>query len=128
MMRRNVLLWTVQGVLAFLFLCAGGMKLILPIASMTAQIPLPGAFLRFIGAAEVLGALGLILPMLLSIRPGLTPLAAAGLGIIMTGATVVTVLSGATASALVPIVVGLLLASVASARWQLVSRGRGELG
>ena len=51
---------------------------------------LPGAFLRFLGVAEVLGALGLILPGLLRIRPGLTPLAAAGLVLIMIGAAVIT--------------------------------------
>ena len=43
----------------------------------------------FIGVAEVLGAIGLILPGVLRIRPGLTPLAAAGLVIIMIGATVI---------------------------------------
>jgi len=38
------------------------MKLILPVAEMTRQIALPGLFLRFIGAAEILGAIGLIFP------------------------------------------------------------------
>jgi hypothetical protein len=52
-------------------------------------VALPGWFLRFLGVAAVLGALGLVLPGLLRIRPGLTPLAAAGLVIIMIGATVV---------------------------------------
>ena len=88
-------LWIVQGLLAVLFLFAGGMKLVMPIEEMTEQIALPGAFLRFIGVAEVLGGLGLILPGLLRIRPGLTPLAAAGLVIIMIGATVLTLASGA---------------------------------
>src|SRR6266566_2107385 len=58
-------LWIVQGLLALLFLFAGSMKLILPVEMMTAQMPLPGLFLRFIGVAEVAGALGLILPGLL---------------------------------------------------------------
>ncbi len=75
---------------------------------MTGAIPLPGPFLRFIGVAEVLGAIGLILPGLLRIRPRLTPLAAAGLVIIMTGATVITMLGGDLAPALVPLTVGLL--------------------
>ena len=74
------LLWTVQGLLAALFLFAGGMKLVTPIAALTQQIALPGLFLRFIGLVEVLGALGLILPGLLRIRPALTPLAAADPG------------------------------------------------
>ena len=67
-------LWTIQGLLAVLFLFAGGTKLVLPIAEMTKEIQMPGLFLRFIGVAEVLGALGLILPGLLRIRTGLTPL------------------------------------------------------
>jgi DoxX-like family len=92
-------LWIVQVVLALLFLFAGGTKLVLPLEALTAQMPLPGLFVRFIGVAEVLGAIGLILPGFLRIRTGLTPLAAA--------------------SALIPLVVGLLLAFVAYGRWRL---------
>jgi hypothetical protein len=69
--------------------------------------------------AEVLGAIGLILPGLLRIRPGLTPLAAAGLVIIMIGATVLTLAGGVVTLALIPLVVGLLSAFVAYGRWQL---------
>jgi len=116
-------LWVVQGLLALLFLFAGGMKLVLPIEEMTKQMPLPGLFLRFIAVAEVLGALGLILPGLLRIRPGLTPLAAAGLVIIMIGATVLTLSAGGVASALIPLVVGLLSAFVAYGRWRLAPLG-----
>src|SRR5262245_59220463 len=79
-------LWMVQGLLAFIFLFAGSMKLILPIEQMTGPVSLPGLFLRFIGVCEVLGAIGLILPTLLDIVPVLTPVAAAGLVIIMIGA------------------------------------------
>jgi uncharacterized membrane protein YphA (DoxX/SURF4 family) len=121
----NIALWIVQVLLALLFLFAGGMKLVLPIAEMTKQTPLPGLFLRFLGVAEVLGALGLILPGLLRIRPGLTPLAAAGLLIIMIGATVLTLASGGVAAALMPLATGLLSASVAYGRWRLAPhRGR----
>ena len=114
-------LWVVQVLLAFLFLFAGGIKLILPVEEMTRQmpLPLPGLFLRFIAVAELLGALGLILPGLLGIRPGLTPLAATGLVIIMIGATVVTLAGGALAPALIPLVVGILAAFVAYGRWRL---------
>ena len=112
-------LWVVQGLLALLFLFTGGMKLVLPLEAMQGPVELPGLFLRCIGVAEVLGALGLILPGLLRIRPGLTPLAAAGLVIIMTGATVVTVAGGQLAPALLSVVVGLLAAFVAFGRWRL---------
>ena len=112
-------LWIVQGLLALLFLFAGVMKFIMPIEEMTKQVPMPGAFLRFIGVAEILGALGLILPGLLRIRPGLTPLAAAGLVIIMIGATVVSLMIGTVAMALMPFVVLLLTAFVAYGRWKV---------
>jgi hypothetical protein len=111
-------LWIVQGLLAALFLSAGGTKLILPLEKMTGPVELPGPFLRFIGVAEVLGALGLILPGLLRIRPGLTPLAAAGLVVIMLGATVITLVGGEVVLALIPLVVGLLAAFVAYGRWR----------
>ena len=58
----NYALWIVQGLLALLFLFAGGMKLVMPIEALTEQTSLPGLFVRFIGVAEVLGAIGLILP------------------------------------------------------------------
>ena len=114
-----VLLWFVQGLLALVFLFTGAMKFVMPIEEMTKQVPLPGLFLRFIGVAEVLGAIGLILPGLLHIRPGLTPLAAAGLVIIMIGATVLMLASAGVAQALFPLVVGLLAAFVAYGRWRL---------
>ena len=117
-LKMTVTLWIVQGLLALLFLFAGSMKLILPIEMMTAQSPivLPGLFLRFIGVAEVAGALGLILPGLLRIRRGLTPLAACGLIIIMIGATTITLFSMGIAPALFPLIVGLLLVFIAYGR------------
>ena len=112
-------LWIVQALLAALFLFAGGMKLVMPIAEMTKEVQMPGWFLRFLGVAEVLGAFGLILPGLVRIRPGLTPLAAAGLVIIMIGATVVTLSIGSVTMALIPLITGLLAAFVAYGRWRL---------
>jgi hypothetical protein len=75
--------------------------------------------LRFTGIVEVLGAIGLILPWLLPIRPGLTPVAAAGLVIVMIGATLYTLAAGDIASALMPLIVGILAAFVAYGRWRL---------
>jgi hypothetical protein len=112
-------LWIVQGLLALVFLFAGGLKLVLPLEKLTGPVPLPGPFVRLLGVAEVLGGIGLVLPGLLRIRPGLTPLAAAGLVLIMTGATVITLVGGDVALALIPLVVGLLSAFVAYGRWRL---------
>ena len=114
--QRGALLWLIQGLLAALFLFAGGFKLALPLAALAKVSPLPAVFLKFIGACEVTGALGLILPGLLRIRTGLTPLAAAGLVIIMTGATVVTLATQGVAPAVLPFVVGILGAAVALGR------------
>jgi hypothetical protein len=112
-------LWVVQWLLALLFLWAGGMKLVLPLDKLTGPITLPGPLLRFIGVAEVLGAIGLILPGLLRIRPGLTVLAAAGLVIIMIGATVITAAAGEVATAGFSLAIGLLAAFVVYGRWRL---------
>jgi hypothetical protein len=122
-------LWIVQGLLALLFLWAGGLKLVLPLEQLSGPIPLPGLFMRLIGVAEVLGAIGLILPGILNIRPGLTPLAAVGLVIIMIGATVLTLAGGDVGMALIPLVVGFLLAFVAYGRWRrfsLLTRAQGH--
>src|SRR6266508_5010727 len=114
----NIALWIAQGLLAAVFLFTGGMKLVLPIEEMTKQMPLPGLFLRFIAVCELLGAIGVILPWLLRIRPGLTPLAAAGLVIIMIGATVTTLMTAGVAVALFPLVFGIRAAFLAYARWR----------
>ncbi len=125
-MTRSAGLWTVQVALAALFLFAGWMKLVMPIEELTAQstswLTSSGGFLRFIGAAEFLGAIGLILPGLLGIRRELTPLAAAGLVVIMIGATVVSVAQGPVA--LVPLAVGALAALVAYGRRDVVFASR----
>ena len=115
-------LWIIQVLLALIFLFAGGTKLVMPAEQLTGQTPLSAPFLRFIGIAEIAGALGLILPGALRIRPGLTPLAAAGLTIIMIGATTVTVMTMSAAMALLPFIVGGLTVFVAYARWRVHPR------
>jgi uncharacterized membrane protein YphA (DoxX/SURF4 family) len=116
----NILLWIIQSLLSLLFIFAGVMKFLTPIAEMQKGTPivLPGWFFYFIGICEVLGGIGLILPALLRIKPGLTPLAATGLGIITLGATVITATAGISL-ALIPFVVCLLSFFVAFGRWRL---------
>ena len=116
-------LWIVQALLALVFLFAGGMKLVLPLEKMAGPIELPGWLLRFIGVCEVLGALGLILPSVLRVRPGLTPLAACGLVIIMIGATALTLSAGVVGAAVISLIVGVLAVFVAYGRWRLVPFG-----
>jgi len=117
----NRTLWVVQVLLGALFLIAGGSKLVMSAEQMSAGMPMPVSmgFLRFIGVCETLGGLGLILPTWLRIMPGLTPLAAAGLVVIMIGATVTTLQMGMVGTAVIPAIVGILCAFVAYGRWRL---------
>ena len=84
----NVALWIVQVLLAELFLMAGSMKATAPMADLVAKMGWPGDvppwLVRFIGASEMAGALGLLLPAATRILPALTPLAAVGLTTVMT--------------------------------------------
>lgn len=109
-------LWIVQILLAAVFLFAGGAKFVLPLDQMQGPVALPLWLLRFIGAAEILGALGLILPGIFGIKRSLTPLAAAGLVIIMIGATIVSLVAGMVVPALISLFVGLLAAFVVYGR------------
>jgi uncharacterized membrane protein YphA (DoxX/SURF4 family) len=87
-----IALWIVRVVVALVFLVIGGIKVISRTkpgkkdAEADASIPLP---MRLLGVAEVLGALGLILPVATGIAPVLTIAAAVCLGIVMVGATIV---------------------------------------
>lgn len=117
----NRLLWIAQTLTAIIFLFAGSMKFIMPADKMQqGPIVLPLAFLYFIGICECLGALGLILPGVTRIRTSLTPLAAAGLTIIMIGATVVSVLGMGALAGLFPAVVGVVTAWIAYGRTRVV--------
>jgi uncharacterized membrane protein YphA (DoxX/SURF4 family) len=115
----NIVLWIIQILLALLFLFAGITKLfpIIPLPPPPPNMWMPPMwFLKFIGVCEVLGALGLVLPGLLRRQQYLTVLAALGLTIIMIGAVVVSVMTMGAASAVTPLVVGLLCAFVAYGR------------
>jgi uncharacterized membrane protein YphA (DoxX/SURF4 family) len=84
-------LWVAQILLALLFAGAGFAKAATPLGELAASLPytadLPGMMVRFIGVSEVAGALGLLLPAATRLRPHLTPLAAAGLALVMVLAT-----------------------------------------
>lgn len=116
---RNVTLWTVQVLLAALFLFAGTMKFVMPDAALAAQSPFSVSFIHFIGVCEILGAAGLVLPWATRVARWLTPLAAAGLVIIMVGAVATTLAIGGGAGAAVPFVVGALSLYVARGRWRI---------
>jgi hypothetical protein len=94
-------------------------------AEALAQSGMDPTFLRFIGVCEALGALGLILPGAFRIRQGLTGVAAAGLVIIMIGATVLTAAEQGVMGALVPFVTGCLATVIAWRRWPALNE-RGE--
>lgn len=115
-MNQNRALWIVQGLLAIVFGFAGVMKLVTPAEVLATMSPFPAVFIQFIGGCEVFGAVGLILPLALRIRPDLTALAAAGLTVIMIGATVSTFAIGGGVMALPTLLLGSLTALVAIAR------------
>lgn len=119
--RINVTLWIVQGILALFFIGAsGGPKLLLPQEMLGMWLPLPQAFMLFIGVAEVLGGLGLILPGVTRIRTGLTPLAALGLATVALCGSVYEGAGPEPTNAMYAFVIALLAASVAYGRWRLV--------
>jgi uncharacterized membrane protein len=114
-------LWILQVLLAVFFALGSGVpKLLIPVDQLPMPIPLPQAFVWFIGTCEVLGALGLLLPGLTHVRPGLTPLAAACLVVLTICAAVYQLLAHQTESAVFALVIGALAACVAYGRWRLV--------
>ncbi|MBV9578040.1 MAG: DoxX family protein [Chloroflexi bacterium] len=111
------LLWTLQSLLAAVFLFSGLVKLLVPVDQLQQQLPLPAALIYLVGCLETLAAVGLILPALLRIYPSLTPLAAVGLSILMVFATVLTpILGDPIASALLPLSLAIIAAFVAYGR------------
>ena len=117
----NIALWVLQGLLALFFAVGSGApKFFLPDELLNMPIPLPRAFLYFIGAAEILGSLGLILPGMLRTQPGIAPLAATGLVLLTLCATAYQLLARQPESAVFAFVMCLLSAFVAYGRWRLV--------
>ena len=120
----NVALWIAQLVLFTVFAVTGFAKVSMPIdrlAPMMAWVTeVPPTLVRFIGVAELSGALGVLLPSLTRVHPGLTPLAALGLAVVMALATAVNFATGEMAHAPVSLVLGAIAAFVAWGRYRLV--------
>lgn len=105
--------WVLHGVLMLLFLFAGWGKLVMTPEQMAGPVDFPVWFLRFIGVCELLGGLGLVLPLVTGIKPVLTRLATFGLVIIMIGATATTLVGTPKSLAALPFTVLCLVAYVA---------------
>jgi len=118
----NALLWVAQIMLAFAFLAHGLLFLFPPeaVREVKKQLSFPEWFMRFIYVAEVLAAPGLTLPVLTGLLPWLTPLAAAGLTIIMGGAVVLHLSRREVPSTVVTAVLFALAIFVACARWFVI--------
>jgi hypothetical protein len=118
----NTFVWTIQGLLAFVFLAHGLLFLFPPAAvrKIKKQAPFPRGFMQFIYIAEVLAALGLTLPGLTEILPPLTPLAAAGLVPIMGGAVAFHLSRWEVLPSAATAVLLVLAVFVASVRWFVI--------
>ncbi|HEX6307492.1 MAG TPA: DoxX family protein [Longimicrobiales bacterium] len=117
-------LWTAQILLALAFAFTGTGSLTRPIDDLAEVAVWPGevpaALVRAIGAAELAGALGLILPSLTRIRPSLTPLAAAGLAGVMLLAASYNLFHGRWPALALNLVLGSMAVFVAWGRsWRL---------
>lgn len=117
----NVALWIIQGLLAAMFAMAGLMKLSAPVEKLREKMPWVDQTglgqVRFAGAAEVAGAVGLVLPQALGVAPILTPLAAVGLALIMILAMRLHAARGETSSVIVNAVLGALALAIAAGRF-----------
>lgn len=116
-------LWFVQALLALAFLAAGFMKLTTPIDQLAQNMvwvsDVPVWLVKFIGLAEMAGALGIILPALTRVQPQLTSLAGVGLGLVMLFAIIFHISRGEIGFIVPNIVLLALAAFVAYGRWKL---------
>ncbi|MCL2515048.1 MAG: DoxX family protein [Microbacteriaceae bacterium] len=117
----NVALWIVTGLLALAFLAAGLLKTVQPKEKLAANMGWVDDFtptgVKLIGIAEVLGAIGLVVPAATGIAPILTPIAAAALAVVMIGALIVHLRRGEGKQAPITIVLFVLTAAVAVLRF-----------
>jgi len=116
----NITLWILQVLLALAFLAHGVMMLTPPPeVAVLMNAMLPRWFQVFLGLAEVLAAVGLTLPGLSRILPGLVPAAAVGIMIVMVSATVLHLSRHELSSAATTFVLLLMATAVAYGRWRL---------
>lgn len=94
----NITLWIAQSILAALFLMAGVMKFTTSIEAQRSQMEwanhVSEGLIYFAGIAEIMGAIGLLLPSIFKIKPELTPWAAVGLALVMVLALVLNISIG----------------------------------
>ena len=118
----HITLWVVQALVGVAFTFAGITKVTQPMEVLATQMPWTAvvgtAMTRFIGASELLGGLGLLLPSLTRIRPQLTPLAGLGLALVMVLAAGFHVSRGELQMLPVNLILGGLAAFVAWGRFR----------
>lgn len=115
----NTILWVLQVLLAVAFFAHGWLFLAPPPEMLAQMQSIPPAFRIFIGVAEVLAAVGLVLPGLTRMLPWLIPSAAAGLMVVMIGATILHIARGEVSSAMTTAILLVLLTFVAYMRWKV---------
>jgi len=118
----NALVWFIQVFLAIQYLIHGWIFFSPPAAmaeAMAASGMNPG-FRQFIGIAEILASIGLVLPALTRILPWLTPFAALGLTIVMASATIYHLGRGEVPNAISAVNLLMLVAVTAYLRWKVV--------
>ena len=119
----KIALWIVQILLALAFLAAGFSKTFSPMAELGTQMAwvndVSPLMVRAPGIAELLGALGLILPAVTRIQPKLTVLAALGLMLVMLFAVILHLFRGEFGGAVPPVILFVLSGFVAYGRWVL---------
>ena len=121
-MNHDRVLWILQWVFGIYFVGVGVNHFIVPDnlpAMMSWMYELSDTMHAIAGIAEILGGLGLIVPAVTRIRPELTPLAAAGLVIVMVGAAIWHASRGEAAQIATNVVLGAVMAYVAYGRWRL---------
>jgi len=117
----NIVLWVLQVLLALAFLAHGWLYL-WPPAEMVEQMnaSIPPALRLFIGVAEVLAAIALVVPGVVRVAPWLVPLAAAGLAIVMISATIFHAWRSEVSAAVTTAVLLVIVSLVAYLRWRVI--------